>query len=88
MPFRVILPTKYVQNKVSRFPVIYLLHGLSGRYTDWSEKAKLSEYSSKYDFIVVLREGGDGWYTDSVSKENDKYESYLISELIPEIDEN
>ena len=33
-----------------------------------------------------MPEGGDGWYTDSVSVPADKYESYIIQELIPEID--
>ncbi len=33
-----------------------------------------------------MPEGDDGWYSDSVSVPNDKYESYIIKELIPEID--
>ena len=33
-----------------------------------------------------MPEGNDGWYTDSATVPNDKYESYIIRELIPEID--
>ena len=33
-----------------------------------------------------MPEGDDGWYTDSATVPNDKYETYIIKELIPEID--
>ncbi len=33
-----------------------------------------------------MPEGNNGWYTDSATVTNDKYESYIISELIPEIE--
>jgi S-formylglutathione hydrolase FrmB len=33
-----------------------------------------------------MPEGDNGWYTDSATVPNDKYESYIIKELIPEID--
>ncbi len=86
MPYRVILPPDYSKNKDQRFPVIYLLHGLTGHYNNWSDKTKLSIYAQKHKFIIVMPEGGDGWYSDSVSTANDKYESYIVKELIPEID--
>jgi S-formylglutathione hydrolase FrmB len=66
--------------------VIYLLHGLFGHFDNWTDKTKLAEYAAPHNFIIVTPEGGDGWYTDSVSVPNDKYESYIIQELIPEID--
>jgi S-formylglutathione hydrolase FrmB len=59
---------------------------LSGHYTNWADKTKLGEYTTKYNFILVMPEGDDGWYTDSISKPTDKYESYIIRELIPKID--
>ena len=87
MPYRVILPTGYENsNEKTFYPVVYLLHGLTGHYDNWTDRTKLAEYAAKYSFIIVMPEGGDGWYTDSVSAANDKYESYIIQELIPEID--
>ncbi|MEP6789654.1 MAG: alpha/beta hydrolase family protein, partial [Acidobacteriota bacterium] len=88
MPYRVILPNGYDDkvNATVKYPVIYLLHGLTGHYTNWADKTKLSDYASKHSFILVMPEGNDGWYTDSVSVPNDKYESYIVKELIPEID--
>lgn len=87
MPYRVILPVGYENsNEKTFYPVVYLLHGLTGHYNNWTDKTRLAEHAAKYNFIIVTPEGGDGWYTDSVSAANDKYESYIIQELIPEID--
>jgi putative tributyrin esterase len=87
MPYRVILPYEY-RRSGGNFPVIYLLHGLTGHFDNWTDKTKIREYvaSAGNQYIVVMPEGGDGWYTDSVSENNDRYESYIIEELIPEID--
>ena len=86
MPYRVILPAGYEANKTQKFPVLYLLHGLTGHYDNWSDKTKLKEFAASYNLIIVTPEGNDGWYTDSGSVPNDKYESYVVQELIPEID--
>lgn len=89
MPYRVILPVNYKNsNEKMSYPVIYLLHGLTGHFENWSDKTKLAEYVKKYNYIVVMAEGNDGWYTDSATVAGDKYESYIIQELIPEIDKN
>ncbi len=89
MPYRVVLPTNYNNsNEKTFYPVVYLLHGLTGHFDNWTDKTKLTEYAAKYNFIIVTPEGNNGWYTDSASVANDKYESYIIQELIPEIDKN
>lgn len=85
MSYRVVLPPDYNSGS-SRYPVIYLLHGLTGNFANWTNNTKLTEYALNHRFIIVTPDGGNGWYTDSVSAPNDKYESYIIKELIPEID--
>ena len=35
--------------------------------------------------IIVTPEGNDGWYTDSATVVNDKYETYVLKELIPDV---
>lgn len=86
MPYRVVLPRGYstAANAEKRWPVVYLLHGLTGHFDNWTNKNPGAFVTE--DFIIVTPEGGDGWYSDSVTAPNDKYESYLIKELIPEID--
>ena len=86
MPYRVILPVGYEVNTSEKFPVIYLLHGLTGHFNNWTDKSKIVEYAKNYNYIIVTPEGDNGWYSDSATVENDKYESYIIQELIPEIE--
>ena len=88
MPYRVILPKGYDPQKTTKYPVIYLLHGLTGHYNNWTENTKIMEYLKPYKFIVVNVEGNNGWYTNSGSVLNDKYENYIVEELIPEIDKS
>lgn len=86
--YRVVLPGGYSseKNTSARYPVVYLLHGLTGHYDNWTDRTKLADYLLSYNMIIVTPEGDNGWYTDSLTKPTDKYESYIIQELIPEID--
>ena len=86
MPYRVITPMQKAVAKDERYPVIYLLHGLTGHFNNWTDLTKLSNYANGYKVIIVTPEGGDGWYTDSVANDKEKWESYIVQELIPEVD--
>lgn len=88
MPYRIILPVRYdaKDHTGRRFPVVYLLHGLTGHFDNWTTRTKVADYSANLDVIIVTPEGENGWYTDNLTKDGEKYESYLIKELIPEID--
>lgn len=87
MPYRVVLPVNYkTASDKAVYPVIYLLHGLTGHFDNWTDSSKLTEYAAKYNYIIITPEGNNGWYTDSSTVPNDKYESYVVEELIPEID--
>lgn len=87
LPYRVVLPVGYddVMTRSRKYPVIYLLHGLFGDHTNWTEHTKLVQYASSYDLIVVTPEGENGWYTDSATMPSAKFESYIIKELIPDV---
>ena len=88
MPYRVAFPKNYETDKTTRFTVIYLLHGLTGHYNNWGDKTSIAKYLEPFNFIVVMPEGDNGWYSDSATVAKDKYESYIVRELIPEIDKN
>ena len=81
LPYRVILPDNY-EDGDSRFPVLYLLHGLFGSFENWTDLTGIQTYADRCHLIIVTPDGGDNWYTDSV----EKYESYLIQELLPAVD--
>lgn len=89
LPYNVVLPADYAResSKSKRYPVLYLLHGLMGNAGDWvSGRARLAEHAAQYPFIVVVPEGRNAWYTDSATVPNEKFESYIVEELIPDVD--
>lgn len=85
LPYNVILPTDYDASPTTRYPVLYLLHGLTGHYSDWASRSNVADYAQQYRMLVVMPEGNDGWYTNSATVTTDKYESYILDELIPDV---
>lgn len=86
MPYRVVYPTDYFKSNEKRYSVIYLLHGLSGNYKNWTEKTNLLQYATEHNFLIVMVEGENGWYVDTGTQPRAFYETYIVKELIPEID--
>ena len=84
LPYHVILPPDYRRSKATRYPVLYLLHGLGGHYGDWLTRTNVADYAAQYRMIIVMPEGNDSWYVDGAS--GMKYESYLLKELLPDVD--
>jgi len=87
LPYVVVLPPGYdaAASRAVRYPVLYLLHGLSGNPRNWLG-FDLVKLAATRSMIFVAPVGRDGFYTDSVSKPNDKFESYIMRELIPDVD--
>ncbi|MET0646309.1 MAG: alpha/beta hydrolase family protein [Pyrinomonadaceae bacterium] len=89
LPYNVILPADYKSDasKNRRYAVIYLLHGLMGSADNWvSDRARLADHAAQYPFIIVAPEGRNAWYTDSATVPAEKFESYFVRELIPDVD--
>ena len=94
LPYNVILPRDYRTSRTTRYPVLYLLHGLAGHYTDWVTRTNVADYASQYRIIVVMPEGNNSWYVDGApvraasgsERPGDKYESYVLQELLPDVD--
>jgi enterochelin esterase-like enzyme len=89
----VYLPPGYDQGE-RRYPVLYLLHGFAGGIADWTQHWDLKGAmdavigSGQTPFLVVMPNGntrlGGGFYLDSPV--SGKWETYLLSELVPVID--
>ena len=86
LPYSVILPPDYRSSPSTRYPVLYLLHGWAGHYTDWVTRTNVADYAAQYRMIVVTPEGNDSWYVDGAGSPSDMYESYILKELIPDVD--
>lgn len=84
------LPPSYNSGS-ERYPVLYLLHGGSGAFSDWHQKVTepglVNRMASEYNLIIVTPGVGPAsYYYDSPMMDSVQYESYLIKELLPEID--
>lgn len=88
LPYNVVLPVGYdlTASRDKRYPVLYLLHGLFGHYDNWTTRTRLTNHTSAYEVILVTPEGNNGWYTDSQLAPKEQYESYVVKELIPDVD--
>jgi S-formylglutathione hydrolase FrmB len=86
----VVLPAWYANSKAS-YPVMYLLHGGGGHYRDWltrtPDKMLLQNLADQFNLIIVMPEGETfGWYLDSPHDPANKFETHIIKEVIPKID--
>jgi len=83
-PFQVLLPAGYGTG-TRRYPVLYLLHGHSGHAESWSTSAGLVTCTAAYPVIVVLPEGGNGWYTNAPGK-GPRWADHFFQEVVPYVD--
>jgi diacylglycerol O-acyltransferase/trehalose O-mycolyltransferase len=64
---RVLLPNAYTTS-CRRYPVLYLLHGVSDTYRTWAERSDVVAFTKRAPLIVVMPDGGRagqaGWYSD------------------------
>jgi S-formylglutathione hydrolase FrmB len=80
----VITPDNYANAK--ELPVVYLLHGHGGRYSDWSRVKDIQKAVDQYQLIIVCPDGNNSWYWDSPVDPSYKYETYVSKELVEWID--
>ena len=83
----VIKPDSYKKKK-NIYPVVYLLHGYDGWYSNWIiREPKLKDYADQYQLIIVCPDGGkSSWYFDSPLDTTMKYETYIGKEVPDYID--
>ena len=85
----VVLPDNY-QNKKDSFPVVYLLHGYSGSYSNWPKKMPdLQKLATENNMVLVSPDGGySGWYVNSPVMATNQYETFISEELVNYMDKN
>lgn len=83
--FDAILPRDYAASD-RRYPVLYLLHGYTGHYSDWVTRTGIVSYAGHYEEIIVMPEGENSWYVNNYADPRQQWENYIIDDLIPYVD--
>lgn len=75
-------------DKLSAMPVVYLLHGFGGKYSDWAKNVPaIQDLADEYHMMVVCADGNvSSWYLDSPILSDWKYETYVGTELVAWVD--
>ncbi|MGA9118951.1 MAG: alpha/beta hydrolase-fold protein [Bacteroidota bacterium] len=84
MHFQVIVPDGY--HPSVKYPVLFLLHGLWGSYVDWTRNTAIVEDTRPYALIVVMPDAGNSWYLNSQASPADRFEDYLVEDLLPTVE--
>ncbi len=81
--YRAIVPVSIAANQ--KLPVIYLLHGGGGGFHDWSNYSDVAGYAER-GLILVMPEGYSSYYTNSADHPQDRYEDYIVHDLIADVE--
>ncbi len=94
-PLLIYLPPGYDGSR-QRYPVLYLLHGAPGAFTDWQKAAGIDKTMDALitvgrvqPMIVVMPDGNGGPFSDTEWANNGRdvrAEDYLTQEVVPYID--
>ncbi|WP_276380710.1 alpha/beta hydrolase family protein [Flavobacterium sp. H4147] len=87
----VVLPNTYAKSKTT-FPVMYLLHGAYGHFSDWLKntpnKKLVQSLSDQYNLIIVMPEGETfSFYLDSPVNKESQFETFITQEVIQKVDQ-
>ena len=80
MKYNIIVPEGYARS-AKRYPVLYLLHGLTSNYRLWAVMG-VPEYARDYEMIVVMPDVGNSWYVNWAKSEDGQkndWEDYIIN---------
>jgi S-formylglutathione hydrolase FrmB len=84
MPYRVLLPEHIAPGQ--KLPVLYLLHGGGGGFHDWSNYSSVARYA-EHGLILVMPEGNSSYYTNSADRPQDRYEDYIVHDLVADVEQ-
>lgn len=88
VPFTACIPTEIVDvpgtpalDKSKPLRTIYLLHGFSGRCTDWLYGSRIERLARAFNVAVIMPEGENSFYTDDAAREA-LYSTFICVELV------
>lgn len=72
-------------NATKKYPLVYLLHGYSENYKQWSKTTDLQKLADQYGFLIVTPNGFTSYYINSPINKGSRYEDFFFKELVPKI---
>lgn len=93
---RVVMPTGYDPSLATRYPVLYLFHGTSGRPADWITAGDALATTAGKNVILVLPEAsydgdGGGFFNNewnAGARGGSQWETFEYDQVIPWVDQN
>jgi S-formylglutathione hydrolase FrmB len=86
----VVITPKHYKTSKTNFPVVYLLHGYGGDYSNWIKKVPvIDSLADVYQLIIVCPDAAfSSWYFDSPVDSSFRYETFTATELPAYVDAN
>jgi putative tributyrin esterase len=82
MNYRVILPRN---PPAQNLPAVYLLHGHGDGFRSWSNNSDVAHFAEA-GLVLIMPEGGSSYYTNAASRPEDRYEDYIVGDLISDVE--
>ncbi|HVF17855.1 MAG TPA: alpha/beta hydrolase family protein [Steroidobacteraceae bacterium] len=86
--YNVYLPEGY-DGSTLRYPVLYLLHGNSGNFNDWTVQGRIQPTADELmesgqipQAIIVMPDAGSTWYVDR----KEQMETAFLQDLMPDVE--
>src|SRR2546423_2974420 len=83
MQYRIVLPQSIALGL--QLAVIYVLHGGGGGFKEWTNDSDIARFAES-GLILVMPEGNSSYYTNAVDPPQDRYEDYIIGDLIRDVE--
>ena len=91
MKYNILLPRDYDLSS-ERYPVLYLLHGLTQNFTAWGLSNGSPYYAGLYDdLIVVMPDVGNSWYVNwapNTDGRPNNWEDHIVQDVVNHVDWN
>jgi S-formylglutathione hydrolase FrmB len=68
-----------------KLQVLYLLHGSGGGFRDWTNDSDVAGFAAS-GLLLVMPEGSSSYYTNAVDRPQDRYEDYIVHDLISDVE--
>lgn len=91
MPYGIYLPPGY-DSSARRYPVLYMLHGLGGHYSEWvayglADAAEQLLAAGRIEpLIIVFPQGDQNYWANHAGSRGERWGDYLANDVVGHID--